>query len=77
MEKSFEASMKELTEIVTKLEDGCAELDEALNLFEKGIAISRELSLVLEKAEQRVIKLCADADGAPQETPFGELSSEQ
>ncbi|HEX3101224.1 MAG TPA: exodeoxyribonuclease VII small subunit, partial [Pyrinomonadaceae bacterium] len=42
MEKSFETSLAELEQIVTKLEDGDLPLEESLELFEKGIKLSRE-----------------------------------
>ena len=38
--KKFEESMKELEEIVEKLESGEASLEEALNYFEAGINLS-------------------------------------
>lgn len=63
MEKSFEASLTELEEIVTKLEDGDLPLEESLELFEKGINISRACRDRLAKAERRIEILMREADG--------------
>lgn len=63
MEKSFETSLAELEQIVTKLEDGDLPLEESLELFEKGIKLSRECRDRLMKAERRIEILMKDADG--------------
>ena len=62
MEKSFETSLAELEQIVTKLEDGDLPLEESLELFEKGIKLSRECRERLTKAERRIEILMKDAD---------------
>lgn len=62
--KNFETSMRELENIVTKLEEGTVELDSALSLFEKGIKLSKELRNTLDKAEQKVTKLVAEDPGS-------------
>ncbi len=63
MEKSFEISLGELEQIVTKLEDGDLPLETSLELFEKGIKLSRECRERLTKAERRIEILMKDADG--------------
>ncbi len=63
MEKSFETSLAELEQIVTKLEDGDLPLEESLDLFEKGIKLSRECRERLTKAERRIEILMKDDDG--------------
>ena len=63
MEKSFETSLAELEQIVTKLEDGDLPLEASLELFEKGIKLSRECRERLTKAERRIEILMKDADG--------------
>jgi len=63
MEKSFETSLTELEQIVTKLEDGDLPLEESLELFEKGIKLSRECRERLTKAERRIEILMKGADG--------------
>lgn len=50
----FEESVKELEKIVERLEKGDVGLDESLDLFEKGIKLSKECSDMLDKAEKKV-----------------------
>lgn len=63
MEKSFETSLAELEQIVTKLEGGDLPLEESLELFEKGIKLSRECRTRLANAERRIELLMKDGDG--------------
>jgi exodeoxyribonuclease VII small subunit len=63
MEKSFETSLAELEKIVAKLESGDQPLEESLELFEKGIKLSRECRERLSKAERRIEILMKDANG--------------
>ena len=63
MEKSFETSLAELEQIVTKLEDGDLPLEESLDLFEQGIKLSRTCRERLTRAERRIEILMKDADG--------------
>lgn len=67
-ENNFEKSMQELESIVNKLEEGNIELDNALELFEKGICLSKKLRKTLDMAEQKVTKLTAENE--PKEEPF-------
>lgn len=50
----FEESIKELEKIVEKLEKGDIGLDESLELFEKGIKLSKVCNEMLDKAEKKV-----------------------
>lgn len=63
MEKTFEASLAELEDIVTKLESGDLPLEKSLELFEKGIGLSRECRSRLANAERRIEILMKDQDG--------------
>ena len=63
MAKGFEESMKELEEIVAKLENGDATPDESLEYFEKGIKLSKSCQKMLDTAEKKVSVLLAGADG--------------
>ena len=63
MEKTFEASLAELEEIVAKLEDGDMPLEESLALFEQGIKLSRDCRDRLTNAERRIEILTQDSDG--------------
>ncbi|MGN1059800.1 MAG: exodeoxyribonuclease VII small subunit [Clostridia bacterium] len=68
--KSFEQTMAELEEVVTALEAGQIELDQALLLFEKGIKLSKACQRILDHAEQKVTRLTQTADGDMEEEPF-------
>jgi exodeoxyribonuclease VII small subunit len=70
--KDFESSLKQLEEIVMKLEGGDLALDQALELFEEGIRISRHCNARLEEAERKVEVLIKGTDGSLTEAPFRE-----
>ena len=61
----FESALNELEQIVGKLERGELKLEESLQLFERGVALTRECRQSLEKAELKVKQLLAD--GSPDE----------
>lgn len=69
-EKSFEESMKELEEVVLKLERGDATLDESLELFERGIKLSRSCQAKLDDAEKKVKILASDGNGGMKTEDF-------
>jgi len=54
---NFEESMKDLELIVEKLEKGEQNLEESLQLFEKGVEISKKLNDQLKNAEKKVSEL--------------------
>jgi len=51
---SFEAAISELETIVNQLESGDLELEQSLNLFERGIELTRLSQTRLQEAEQKV-----------------------
>ncbi|WP_047680553.1 MULTISPECIES: exodeoxyribonuclease VII small subunit [Xenorhabdus] len=51
---AFETSLKELEEIVIRLESGELPLEDALNEFERGIQLARQGQKTFQQAEQRV-----------------------
>jgi len=59
----FERSLSRLEEVVKRLESPQLSLDEAMKLFEEGVALSRECQRQLEEAEGRVEILLKKADG--------------
>ena len=58
--KSIEAKLIELEEILEDLESGKLELDDALKKFEKGIKLSRECQQTMEEAEMKIQVLMED-----------------
>lgn len=53
----YEEAFAELEKIVEELEGDLANLDKALQLFERGQALARHCAALLEKAELRVQQL--------------------
>ncbi|PCN67731.1 exodeoxyribonuclease VII small subunit [Yersinia pestis] len=62
---SFETSLSELEQIVTRLESGELPLEDALNEFERGVQLARQGQQTLLQAEQRVQILLSDDVDAP------------
>jgi exodeoxyribonuclease VII small subunit len=61
--QSFEENLRRLEQIVESLERGDVPLDEALNLYEEGIQLSRSCAERLKEAELRIKKLSKDTKG--------------
>lgn len=55
-EKKFEELLQELQEIVTNLESGKLSLEESVELYQKGMALSLECKKRLEQAKEVVVK---------------------
>ena len=67
-EKRFEDAMKELEDIVRRLESGELALEESIKIFEEGVALSRYCFNKLEEAEKRVSILVKDQGGIRRES---------
>jgi exodeoxyribonuclease VII small subunit len=52
--KDFEAAIAELETIVKKLEEGDLPLESSLQLYERGVQLSRYCHARLEEAERRI-----------------------
>ena len=59
-EKSFDESLKELEEIVNRLEEGEIPLEKALDKFQEGIGLSRSLKSKLKDAEDTLAKIVTE-----------------
>jgi len=69
---SFEATLEELEGIVGKLEAGDLPLEQSLELFERGVHLSRECQKRLEDAERKVEILVKGENGQLMPLPFEE-----
>jgi exodeoxyribonuclease VII small subunit len=67
----FEAALKNLEEIVQRLEKGELPLEESLKLYEDGIRLSRICHAKLEEAEGKIEILLKDGRGDPALGPDG------
>ena len=61
----FEAAMKELEGIVTRLERGDVTLEDSIAIYERGEALKAHCETLLRQAEARIEKITLGADGKP------------
>ncbi len=61
--KSFEQNLKSLEKIVERLESGTVSLDEAIDYFQKGKALSKACDERLKEAELKIRQLIETEDG--------------
>jgi len=66
----FEEAMEKLETIVAKLESGDVPLEEAIELFQEGMRLSRICSQKLETVERK-IEMLLEEDGQMTKKPFG------
>jgi exodeoxyribonuclease VII small subunit len=67
---SFEVALKQLEEIVTKLERGDVPLEESIAIYERGEALKKRCEALLAQAEERVEKIRAQEGKAVGVEPF-------
>lgn len=63
-ELSFEAALKELETIVSRLEQGEVDLEDSIALYERGQALKAHCDKKLKLAESRLEKVVQGARGA-------------
>ncbi|TVP82748.1 MAG: exodeoxyribonuclease VII small subunit [Alkalicoccus sp.] len=69
---SFETSMRELEEIVQKLEQGDVPLEEAIDMFQEGMKLSKDCHDRLHKVEKQMTEVLSE-DGSLSSLPEEEL----
>jgi len=62
---SFEDALKQLEEIVGRLESGRVELEESISIYERGAALKAHCERKLKDAEARIEKIVLGAGGVP------------
>ncbi len=62
---TFEQALKELEQIVGKLERGDVELEPSIALYERGEALKAHCEQLLRRIEAKVEKITLDAQGTP------------
>ena len=60
---SFEQALEQLEDSATRLEQGALSLEDALQIFERGVAASRACTRYLDQARKRVQVLQEDGEG--------------
>ena len=73
---NFETSLQQLEQLVQQMEQGNLSLEESMQAFEKGVALTRECQNALDKAEQKVQVLMQDSSGKLQEKSFPSVSTD-
>ena len=69
--KDFEKSLKQLEDIVQRMENGDLGLEESLQQFEQGIKLAKSCQNALSSAELKVNQLI-EQNGLQQTIPFDE-----
>lgn len=59
---SFEEAIKELTDIVGRIEQGRIPLQESLQQYERGMALIKQCRTILKKAEERIEKITKEEE---------------
>lgn len=66
---TFEAALKELEEIVRRLEGSDSTLDDAISIYERGVALKKHCETKLREAKARVEKISIGPDGEASAEP--------
>ena len=59
---NFEETIKELTDIVGKIEQGRIPLQESLEQYERGMTLIKHCREILRKAEERIEKISKEKE---------------
>lgn len=70
---AFEASLKELEQLVEQMERGDMPLEESLESFERGVRLTRACQQALKEAEQKV-QILLEENGDTTLKPFTDES---
>jgi len=72
----FEQALDELEKLVARLERGDLPLEEALRVFERGVALTRQCQGALKSAQQKV-EILLRRGGQTQIEPFSEEAADE
>ena len=67
---SFEAALAELDGLITRLEAGSVDLEEAIACYERGAQLAQRCAELLDRTEAKVMQLVVGAGGVQEERPF-------
>jgi exodeoxyribonuclease VII small subunit len=68
--KKFEEELKDLEEIVGKIDSGELTLEDSIGAFERGVALVRSLNQKLDEIEKKVEVLSRNSQGDLRTTPY-------
>jgi exodeoxyribonuclease VII small subunit len=75
--KDFESALAELDAIVKKMEEGDQTLERSMELYERGLQLSRFCHSKLEEAERRIEILSDRGEVRPAPASFGAEPAEE
>jgi exodeoxyribonuclease VII small subunit len=67
---TFEEALKQLEEIVQKLEKGQVDLEDSIKIYERGTALKAHCEAKLRSAEARIEKIVITPSGKATAAPF-------
>ena len=67
---SFEQALKQLEEIVQRLEKGQVDLEDSIKIYERGTALKAHCEAKLRSAEARIEKIVITPSGKATSVPF-------
>ncbi len=70
--KTFEQLITELGDTVKKLDNGQTPLDEAMDLFEKGVKLTKQCNKILDEAQNKISILLKNSEGEIKEEKLEE-----
>lgn len=74
--KKFEEELKDLEEIVGKIDSGELSLEDSIGAFERGVALVRSLNQKLDEIEKKVEVLSRNAQGDLKSAPHEGLDED-
>ncbi|MBS8227932.1 exodeoxyribonuclease VII small subunit [Vannielia litorea] len=64
-EMSFEEAIRELENVVGRLEGGDVPLEDSIALYQRGSELRTRCDTLLKQAEEKVAKITTDGEGTP------------
>jgi exodeoxyribonuclease VII small subunit len=74
--KKFEDELKDLEQIVTRIDSGELSLEDSIAAFERGVSLVRSLNQKLDEIERKVEVLTRNSQGELRTTPMKEDAEE-
>jgi len=75
--KKFEEELKDLEEIVGKIDSGELTLEDSIGAFERGVSLVRSLNQKLDEIEKKVEVLSRNSQGDLKTAPYEGLDEEK
>jgi len=73
---TYELALAELDTLISKLEKGDVDLDEAIACYERGSRLAQHCAALLDRTEQKVTQLVVGGGGRLSEKPIETVATE-